>query len=440
MIDKFYFIGFGAVAHALIETFNLDNNKYINIPLVIIEPRDILHPQLLEDRGFVHIKKAITNNNFKTLLKDIDEKTLVIDLSVEVDSIMVLKFCKDKGAYYINTSVENWEEFHDPTRSNKLSNNYDDFKHNTLYHRELMVDNLLKNTKKTRVVNMGFNPGAINEYAKLGLKKYGKLKNKKLINGNYAKLAFDLGLKSVHIVEYDSQKSNIKKKDKDTFYNSWSSKGFQSESADYVMMSVSNEDEIKYNNLIEPTDGLKNTHIRFLPIRGMDLMDESITLDDKGKPFKYEGYLIPHAEIFSMSRFFEYNGNAPTIYYIYRPCDIAIDSLKKFKKNNYIPLKNDYVLQLDDIIDGFDSIGALLTFEDGHKYWAGSVCNVDNVKKLGYKFATPTTVQVAGSLYATIQFIFSHPNFGFNEPETLPSEFLFNHFKKYMGKSYFKLI
>ena len=99
------------------------------------------------------------------------------------------------------------------------------------------------------------------------------------------------------------------------------------------------------NKVIKPTDGPKDTHIRFLPVRGMDIKRESVTLDHEGKPFKYEGMLIPHAEIFSMSRFFQYKGNTPSIMYIYRPSDITMDSLNRFRKNDYKPLPKEYFIE-----------------------------------------------------------------------------------------------
>jgi homospermidine synthase len=437
MINQIYFIGFGAVATSLLEIFNLEK-AFLNIPFTIIEPKNI-HNDLFDKRKALHIKKAITKDNHKKLLKDIDDKTLVIDLSVEVDSIMILKVCKDKGSFYINTSVENWEEFYDDNHSDDLSTNYDEFKDNTLYHRELLVDQLLKNTKKTRIVNIGFNPGMIQEYCKLGLKEYAKLKNKHLVKGNYAKLGHDLGLKELLIVEYDSQKTDIKPK-KNTFYNTWSCRGFESEAGDYSMLSLNNNDlEILKNIAIKPTDGLQDTHIRFLPIRGMDITKKCYTLDYDGNLFDYEGMLIPHAEIFSMSRFFQYNNQAPTIMYVYRPSDIALNSLDRFRDNNYQPLENYYVLQNKDIKPlGFDSIGALMKFENGDEYWAGSVCSIEDVRKFNFKYTQATTMQVAGTLWSAIVFIINNPNYGFNEPETIPSAEIFKHAKKYMGRSFFK--
>lgn len=439
MITNFYFIGCGCVATALIEVFNLEK-KFYNIKFVIIEPCNI-KDDLLEDRDYIHIKEYLTIENHKELLKDISKNTLVIDLSVELDSIMVIKYVKEKGAMYLNTSIENWEQFE--SHINKpLSTNYNDFKNETLYTRELIVDELLKNTKTTRIVNGGMNPGGVSELFKLGLKEYARTKDKTLIKGDYARLAFELGLKKISIVECDTQETNIKP-NKDTFYNTWSPLGAQSEFADYTMISLNNDDLERLKDVvIKPNNGPKDTHIRFIPIRGMDNFENGITLNIDGEPFEYSnGMTIPHAEIFSLSRFLQYKNDTPTILYIYRVSPITFESTKNFRKNNYKPLEYYYALENKDIVNnGFDSIGTLLEFSNGDRFWAGTVLCQNQILNLGFKYAQSTSVQVAAWLFAEILYMIKYPNEGFNEAETLHSKELYENSKKYLGNCYFKYI
>ncbi len=436
MFDKIYHIGFGAVATTLLEVFNLEK-KFYNVPFVIIEPKDI-KTDLFKDRKYIHIKKYLTKENVNELLKDIDDKTLVIDLTVEVDSLMIIKKTIETMSFYINTSIENWANY----TNKKQSLKYDDFKQDTLYYRNRQVEELLKGTKRTRILNMGFNPGAIQEFSKIGLKIYAKKKGKQLIKGNYAKLGYDLGLKSIHIVEYDSQKTDIKPT-KNKFINTWSCNGFQSEALDYVMLSLNKEDEKILDQkfkLIKPTDD-PTTRIRFIPIRGMDMIKPDYTIDNKGKILKYdEGYLIPHAEILTMSNFFNYKGNSPTILYCYRCCDAAIKSLKKVVINDFKPLPNYYVLQNKDIDEGFDSIGSSMAFENGDRIWYGSVLDIETTRKLGFKYGQPTTVQVAGTLYGAILYMLKNPKEGYLEPEEIKSKFIMKYSKKYYGKIFYRKI
>lgn len=438
MINKFYFIGFGSIAQSLLEVFNIEKAFY-NIPITIIEPKELKHKDLFENRNVLHIKKAITKNNHKRLLNGIDNETLIIDLSVNVDSIMLLKFCKDRGTYYINTSIENYEF---PTH-NQNEFTYNSIKDNTLYHRELIARDILKNTKKARFLNVGFNPGCIQAFFKRGIKEYAKLKGKKLIAGNYGKLANELGLEEIIIAEFDSQKTNIKPTNS-KFINTWSCVGFQEEAGDNVMLSVNNEtkqglaaDNVKF---VSPNDGNCEDNIIFLPEKGMNVKRQAIYLDNHGNPHQYEGMLIPHAEISSMCEFLHYNGNSPNIMYVYRPCNASIASLDNFKNNKYNVLPDYYVIEKDDVIEGFDSIGALMYFKNGEKYWCGSVVDITDVRRLGFKYSNPTSIQVSGFLFACIKYLMKHPNEGYNESETLPHKELFKYCEKYMGNIFSKLI
>jgi len=107
--NKFIWIGYGSIAKSLLELFNI-RNLYRDIPNTIIDPLKPTHTELFDGRDVKYIQEPLTRENHKRLLKDADARTLVIDLSVNVDSIMLLKFCKDMGCFYINTSIENYEE------------------------------------------------------------------------------------------------------------------------------------------------------------------------------------------------------------------------------------------------------------------------------------------------------------------------------------------
>jgi len=305
-----------------------------------------------------------------------------------------------------------------------------------------MASEVLKSTKKSRFINCGFNPGCIQSFFKLGLKEYAKTRHKKLIKGNYARLAHELGLKEVIISEYDSQKSKSIKSTPKKFVNTWSCVGYELEAADHAMLSLSNAEiaamEADGIRLIAPDEG-NAQNIRFLEDLGMDVERESITLDDKGNPFEFKGALIPHAEIASMSEFLSYNGDAPSIMYIYRSCDESLEGLKYLRENKYHPLKDFHVLELDEIEPGgYDSIGALMTFENGDKIWCGSVLDTEQVRKLGFRVANPTGVQVAGFLHANIAFIMENPKYGLNTAETIPHRELFLDFADFMGSMMYR--
>jgi len=442
MIDKFYFVGFGAVATALVEIMNLEKD-FMNIPFVIIEPKDIKHPELFINRKAEHIQKPLTKDNYTTLLKDCNDRTIVIDLSVDVDSIMMLKYSKKKGFYYINASIENYVDGNEQRHGDDLT--YDDIKKDTLFHRQLIVDKLLKGTRKTRLVNFSINPCGIQQFFKRGIREYAKLKGIKFDDGNYAKLSNELGLQKILLSEFDSQKTKLKP-NKNLGLNTWGVNALCLESADESVLVINNDDlkmlEDDGVKLIKPNEGgIKANNIRFLTTRGMNKKDESYYIDPNGKSHKYSGFLISHAEITSLGQFLEYKKNTPTIMYVYRVSDVAEQTLNLCRQNNYKPLPNQYVLEGKDILPkGFDSIGALMIFENGDKFWCGTVLTIEQVKKLGLKIAQPTTTQAGAFVYAGIKFIINNPNYSLNEGETVPHKELFQYIEKYMGNIFCKMI
>ena len=360
---------------------------------------------------------------------------------------MLIELAKQKNAWYIDTSLEQYQNFlHIPV--DKITK-YNQFKKNNLYHQNLEAFRVASSSKKTRIVSGGMNPGLINEYTKKALRMYCESKgydfnNNAVWKGDYAKLAHDYGLKEIQIVEYDTQKLKVKATP-DTFVNTWSSCGFQEEASDLVMLSLNNDDledltKAGYN-LIKPIEkGSETTHIRFIAEHGMNMERESICLDDKGKPFKYVGRLIPHAEVISMSQFFTYKGDAPTIMYVYRPCDEALRSLEYFKQNNYELLPNEVVVRGKDIkAGGYDSIGSLLTFKNGERFGGWTICSIEDTRRLDL-LSNPTTLQVVAFLLPAIKWALENPNESINNADDVPHKYIFKHGEKYMGKSIFKFI
>jgi homospermidine synthase len=423
-MEKIVFIGCGAIGKTLIEIWNIEKLHMKN-KITIIEPEP-LPEWLIKSRKIHHIQIGITPDNANMLLKNIDNTTLVIDVSVGVDSLLITEICVKKGSMYINTSLENWEE------TTTLKKDYKDFKKNTLYFREQLMKMQAK-TKSTIVIDHGFNPGIIQAFALTAIDKLSPEPPK-----DYAERAKELEIVSIQVVEFDSQLTDFELYP-DIFVNTWSSLGFQAEGTDHCMIGYGTLDNSfeKYK-LITPTDGEKN--VRFINNHSMDLEKESITLDPKGKPFKYTGMLITHGESNTLSRFLTTKDKSyrPSVYYVYSPSKIAWECLKQTRKNNYEPLPYWHVLEQDEITnDGFDSIGALLTFKDGKQYWSGSVLSISDVKKLGFKYATATTLQVGAALNSAIEYILTHKKEGYQTPEQLDHKYILDHAKKYLGNLYF---
>jgi len=430
---KFVLVGCGAVCKTLLEIYFNIEKIYTKNHFTIIEPEPL--PEWITSRKNVnHIQIGITEDNAEQLLKDLDENTMMIDLSVEVDTLMLIDYCKKAKCLYINTSLENWKDDKKP-----LSSNYEKFKDDTLYHRELQLEKELKNNKESIMIDHGMNPGMIQVFALTCLDVIAV--QKKMKYEDYADLCKQLELVSIQVVEYDSQQTDMEVYD-DMFINTWSSLGFQSEGTDACMFGFGTLDEsFKDFKLITPTEGDKN--VRFINDHSMNIKRKSVTLDPKGNPFEYEGMMITHGESNTLSRFLETKDGSyrPSVYYVYKPSDVSLKCLEMVRKNNYEFLDYWYVLEQEDIMPGgFDSIGALLTFKDGSKFWGGTVLQHEQVKKAGFKLGTATTVQVAGSIYSAIEWMLDNKREGYLTPEKTDHIEILGRALKYLGNVYFKYI
>lgn len=439
MID-FTFIGCGGVGFCLLELIAKEK-LYKSCKFTIIEPRDVPDlDKVMKGYRYIQVKESVSKENYQKLLSHLNENSFLVNVSVGVDSIMLIKLCVQKKAHYIDTSLEVYEDFiRIPPED---VSDYAQIMRNNLFHQNYLAMKAQGRDKITRHISSGFNPGFISHFAKKALKEYARSKGmtftEKNWKGDYAELAHKLGLREIQVVEYDSQKT-IPKSSPEMFINTWSAIGFQEEAGDLAMLSLSNEDakrlrEMGYK-LIQPTE--YPSTIYFVNARGMNIERPSYALDYEGKPFSYKGLLIPHAETISLSEFFRYKNDAPTIMYVYSSCAEAQRGLNYFAENNYNNLPHDKVVRRKEITEGWDSIGALLHFENGDKFGGWSVCSVEDSKKHNL-LSGPTTLQVASYMLPCIMWTLKHRKSGMNNPETIPHKEIFKFSEKYLGKIYFR--
>lgn len=443
-MENIIMIGMGAVAKTLLELWKLEKIKVGKITAIdpATKPAWISHlyPEL------EYKKIALTKSNLTKILVPLmapypstsKSKPFVIDLSVDVDCIPIIKLCKAYGCRYINTSIEGWSEKHpwilEKTKVALIKR--------SLYYRQMEVEKILNSKEKkssTILTNNGANPGLVSSFVKQGLIDYAKTINYKLQDKlqTFAQLAKSLDLEEIHISEIDTQKPNIQRP-KNHFFSTWSGCGFISESLDPIQIGWgSNRPK---NEGICPTSGEKN--IRIFPERGMDGKCTSFTLGLKGEKININGMLIPHAECDTINSYLTCDEYSPTVFYVYQPSQVAIDSLDDLRENGYHPppISDIKVLTLEEIDSGFDSVGTLLIFKNGDFHWCGTVLDVAETRRLGFIHSGPTTVQVASSIFASMKWINEkkHTLEGYTEPEDLDYKFILKNAKPYLGKFYSK--
>ena len=440
------FIGCGAVGKSVIEILNIAGKSHFKTAkITIIEPLELpkwvfqCFPQIK------HIKKAITKENMEKLIKPLlNKKTFIIDVSVNVDCIPIMVLAKNKNVLgYLNTSLEDWNNPHPErffTSKEKL------IKRSLSYRSYLAEKAIGKVVNSTIIQEFGMNPGLISISALWGLynsaMKYGSNETKKAANqGMFNIVAKNLGLLTIQSSEHDTQITKLPKP-KGVFWNTWSAVGLgHGEALDPVQIGWGSHEN--QNIGISDPKILDKTHI--FPDRGMDAIHETIGLNYEGNPVSFNGFLIPHGESDSLSKFLSIDDYCPTVYYIYNPPECAKQSLEEQRENEYKPFEKTHVLTLPEIRTGYDSVGTLLIFSGKGEapekmWWSGTVMNVNDAKKCGFKNAGPTTIQVAASIYSAFNYVIDNQHLGLLTPEELDWKYILKTAKPFLGHVYSKEI
>jgi homospermidine synthase len=285
----------------------------------------------------------------------------------------------------------------------------------------------------TFIQEIGENPGIVSHYVAKGLEdvcnKYGGETAKEFLKKKrFDAVAYHLGLKTIHISEHDTTEIRKPRK-RGCFISTWSSRGYMAESRDPLQIGWgSHEDQ----SLGISAPVLDHTHV--FPIRGMDVNHNTVGmgLNDMGNPISklFTGTITPHGESDSITNWLDYKGYCPTVFYVYKPCQQALESLEEFRDNNYKELPEWKVLELADIKGGYDSVGTTLLFDGGDVpsnvvWWVGSILDYDTTKNYGFKVGNPTGVQVAASMNAAINYMLKHRDKGLLVPEDIDYRELF---------------
>ncbi|MBS1738890.1 MAG: saccharopine dehydrogenase NADP-binding domain-containing protein [Bacteroidetes bacterium] len=429
-INKLVFIGCGSSGQGLLELWQTIENDLKNYKIIIIEPHEIPVEITEKYKDLIHLRARLTKENINLFFKEnIDDKTFIINVSVDVDSLLLMKKAKEYKAMYIDSSIEDYEE--DLKKDKPIE-------HKTLYYRGIQTEKHLKKIRsrnaKSILHSHAMNPGLISCFVLYWIdwyvNKYGDSKMKKhLTKREFGILSKQIGIDTIHISEIDTQETS-KSYDSKIFYSTWSANGFQEEARDHVQI-VGEENEYKKINGFQKSKIKPHTY--YSTERGMDIEHDSYIFNDKLDVIKYQGMMIPHYEPFSLSEYLSYGEYCPNIYYVYKPCSIAEKSLDKLRKNNY-ELMSGYVLRGYDITLGYDAVGATIILKDKRLFWCGSILDINQTRKLGLKFTGPTCLQVVISMTRAIEYLLKHQNEGLITTESLNYKYMIDSCKSFLGQ------
>lgn len=148
------------------------------------------------------------------------------------------------------------------------------------------------------------------------------------------------------------------------------------------------------------------------------MVDTQSPPERPGDPFF--GHLVSHEEIFSLADFLTIKGEdgsriyAPTIFFMYSPCNLADLSLQFSQES---PSCNGQIIRKQDLTAGGETVGLLLQgsgFPD--RYIWNTLTMEDTANE------TPTILQVSASVFAALKYIMQHPDRGVLLPEDLPTD------------------
>ncbi|MFA6079701.1 MAG: saccharopine dehydrogenase C-terminal domain-containing protein, partial [Candidatus Omnitrophota bacterium] len=392
------------------------------------------------DKGVKYSQEKITPMNLASeLSKHVSPGGLIIDLGWNIGCEDILTWCHDNSVLYVNTSVEDWDPYADIHSKTPYQK--------SLYYRQMELRDMTAkwngSSSMTAIVDHGANPGLISHFTKKGIAdiaekclrdKTVKMKSVKAIEHflcekkfNY--LAKELGIKTIHCSERDTQITN-KPKEVDEFVGTWSVEGLREEGVSPAEMGWGTHETKLPKLSYLPQRGPKNQI--FLAQMGINTWVRSWIPNQE-----IVGMVIRHGEAFGISdRLTVWEGKKavyrPTVHYAYMPCHETISSLHELRCRNY-ELQPRWRIMSDEITGGEDILGALIM---GHKYnswWTGSVLSIEESRKL-IPHQNATTMQVAIGVVSAVMWMIENPKKGLCLPDDIPHDYILNIAKPYLGK------
>jgi homospermidine synthase len=422
-------IGLGSIGRGMLPLlerhFEFDKKRF-----VVIDPVDD-DRKLLDERGIGFIHQAVTKDNYKTLLKPLltgEGRGWCVNLSVDTSSLDIMRFCRDIGAFYIDTVVEPWKGFYfDKSMGPEARSNY--------ALRETVLEERRKNPGGLTAVSCcGANPGMVSWFVKQALLNIaadlGLGNDVPKDKDGWARLMMKAGVKGIHIAERDTQRSK-KPKPMNVFVNTWSVEGFVSEGQQPAELGWGTHEKWEPENIGKHAKGcgaavyLKqpgaNTRVRsWCPTPGAQY-----------------GFLVTHNESISIADYFTVREGdkaiyRPTCHYAYHPANDAVLSLHEMFGSGGKFQDDWMILDENEIEDGIDELGVLLYGHKNNAYWYGSQLSIEETRELA-DYQNATGLQVSSAVLAGMVWAMENPDRGITEADEMDFKRCLDVQSQYLG-------
>ena len=159
---RLVFLGFGSIGQGVLPL--ILRHVGIQPDQITIVTADEAGEKVAQEYGVRFVKHALTRQNFKNVLDPIVGRgDFLLNLSVDVSSLALIKFCWEKGSLYLDTCIEPWPGgYTDPTVSPARRTNY-------ALREEALTLKDSKQRAPTAVLTHGANPGLVSHLVKQAL-------------------------------------------------------------------------------------------------------------------------------------------------------------------------------------------------------------------------------------------------------------------------------
>jgi homospermidine synthase len=409
---RILFIGFGSIGQGVLPLIL----RHIGIAperITIVTAED-KGSEEAEKFGIRFVKERLTRENFRRVLNPLlGRGDFLINVSVEVSSIALIKLCWEKGAMYIDTCIEPWPGgYTDPTVPVARRTNY-------ALREEALALRQGGERAPTAVLTHGANPGLVSHFVKQAMlnlaRDMGVDAGMPASRAEWGALARRLGVKVIHIAERDTQVSS-RPKQPGEFVNTWSIDGFVSEGSQPSEMGWGTHER----NF--PRDGKRHDFGCLSAIYLMQPGAGTRVRTWTPRAGYFHGLCITHGESISIADYYSVREGAqvayrPTVHYAYHPCDQAMMSVYELAGRNYLQQERQRIL-MDDITGGIDELGVLLAGHRRNAYWYGSQLSIGEARKLA-PYNNATSLQVTVAVLAGVIWAMENPNLGLVEPDDM---------------------
>ncbi|WP_233256267.1 homospermidine synthase [Falsiroseomonas bella] len=401
-----------------------------DITIVTAEPRG---REVAAEYGIRFVEQAVTRDNLSELLSPLLRAgDFLLNLSVDVSSVALMKLCQERDVLYLDTVVEPWAGgYTDPALTPSQRSNY-------AMREEAVALREMARGGPTSITAHGANPGLVSHFVKQALLDIARDTGAPIAapppasdRAAWAKIAADLGVKVIHIAERDTQVADRPKKPGE-FVNTWSVDGFVGEGC-------------------QPAELGWGTHEKALPADGHRHgfgCDAAIYLMRPGASTRvrtwtplegpFHGFLITHNESISIADYYtlrDADGRVlyrPTAHYAYHPCDDAVLSVHELAGKNW-QMQPEKRLMTDEIVSGMDELGVLLCGHAKGAYWYGSRLTIGQAREL-VPHNNATSLQVTAAVLAGVIWAIENPRRGLVESDEMDHDRILEICRPYLGE------